>query len=244
MTGADTRSHAIETARKLLRLRDRAGTPAEAQAAAHALARLLDRHRIAVAELEAGGSQPAEPFVADKGRPLYEYRRVTVWRRDLGLVLCEHFGVACWVRARQRPGHARECAMHLCGRPSDIELVRGLYTWLGAEIVRLGECYCSRRGVRFRSSWQRGFVAGVEQQLRSAREQAKAESSFAMVLYSRGEDARRYMESLLELQKTCWRSRADTHQLAYLDGLEQGSAIHLGERIAEPDRKELPWSAS
>ena len=59
----------LEKAKKLLALRDRAGTRGEAEAAARALAKMLDKHRITMAELQAHDGN-VESIVADQETPL------------------------------------------------------------------------------------------------------------------------------------------------------------------------------
>lgn len=241
----EPRESAIDTARKLLRLKDRAGTPAEALAAARALSKLLDKHRIAVTELEMDGSQDAEPFEAAKDDPLYEFKRVQPWKRDLGSVLAKHFGCAYWQRTRKfHTGQTSEHAMCLCGRPSDIALVRGMYTWLTGEIAQLSVTHCRGEGARYSNSWRKGFVTGVDIQLTATRDELQAKTTAAMVLYGREEQAQKYLQSVFEQMGTItWKSSVRADRTAYFAGLRVGKTSPLGPRLqgaeAEPDQLPL-----
>lgn len=234
--------HAIDKARKLLRLRDRAGTPAEAAAAAKALAKMLDKHRLDIAELEAEGKQLPEGFMADEKRPLASWKRIEPWRRDLALVLAEHFGVCCWQQGFRRPGQCMHHQLCLCGRPSDVQLVRGMYHWLGAELTRLCIIYCRGKGRRYARSWRDGFVTGIERQLRAARAEVAETDSRAIVLYDRAREARDYLQEMFGKLKTHkWSSKNAVDREGYFHGRDRGEAIHLGDRIGEPSQQELQW---
>lgn len=234
----------VALCRKLLRLQKRAATAGEAQAAAHALARLLDKHRLTLAQLEAAGERQPGACTADTDRPLYTWRRVEPWRYRLGAVLCEHYGVATWERRwRKWPGGSpRDSGMYLCGTVEDVALVRELFAWLVPEALRLAAPECRGRGRVYRNSWLEGFVAGLHHQLKLARaaaeEQARAEGQRTAALVLWGEHARRAEEALAAaalgpLNTYTARSQARLRRDAYLGGVEAGAVIHLGGRLAE-----------
>jgi hypothetical protein len=229
------RQGAVEKARKLLRLKERAGSEFEAIAAARALAALLDKHRIAIAELEASGQRLPEPFAADPDRPLYAFIRSRPWRRELCFALGDHFGVALWRRTRIWKGGDREHGICMCGRPSDIELLRDMYEWLCSEIVSLSAEQCAGRGPAYANSWRRGFVHGVHKQLASLRDATRECSCVAIELYGRLDKAREYLEALCEghVRK---RSDSPMNYPAYREGFARGALHHLGPRFGpEPE---------
>lgn len=236
----EKRDGILSKARKLLRLKERAGTKAEALAAARALARLLDKHRIEVAELEVADRQAPEGFTANKTQPLYEYKRVTPWRRELGFALCKHFGVALWQRTKlHRKGVPSDHSMCMCGRPSDIELVRSMYNWLTSEIECLSVGACSGMSRSYANSWRRGFAYGVHKQLEDLRSELSEEHPSAMVLYSRQDDARQFLDALLEPKgpgdrkpaTIRWRDRGAHDAYGFASGYMRGKQHHLGERL-------------
>lgn len=240
------RDNVLSKARKLLRLKERAGTTAEALAAARALAKLLDKHRIEVTELELSAVQQPESFVANKDEPLYEYRRVTTWRRELGFALCKHFGVALWQRTAVYHGErSSDHSMCMCGRPSDIELVRAMYDWLTSEIEALAVSACAGMGRGYANSWRRGFAHGVHKQLEDLRSELSEAHAGAMILYGREEAAKSYLDALLAPKKPGemkpaiirWRDRSSIDQYGFASGFVRGQSHHLGEHLdaAEPE---------
>lgn len=234
--------HVIDKARKLLQLRERAASAGEAAAAAKALAKLLDKHRLDVAELELDSKQQPEGIVADDKRPLASWKRIEPWRRDLALVLAEHFGVCCWQQGLRRPGQAIEHHLCLCGRSSDVELVRGMYHWLGAELVRLCASACHSKGARYARSWRDGFVTGISRQLHAARGEIAQTNTQAIVLYDRAREAREHLLGLFgKLKPVQWSAHNEVDRQAYFQGRDRGDALHLGERIDSPPQQEMRW---
>lgn len=234
----------IEKAKKLLALRDRAGTRAEAEAAARALARILDKHRITMAEI-ATQKGDDETIVADAKLPLIEWRRAVAWRRSLINALCAHYGVACW-RAKRYIGHARDgrrryvYAMHLCGRPSDVALVRYLFAWLSTELARISEVECAGRGNSFKNSWMLGFAEGINQQLNAAREEiAKEMGDGALALLNRQQEAMMALEQQIKgltTIKYSMRIHGDAHEA----GKKHGKSHHLGDKLDTGNARALP----
>ena len=225
----------VRTARKLLALRERAGSPGEAQAAAAVLAAYVDKHRIAVSEIEEKtGSE--EGVTLDEKRPLLVFRSTRPWRLALCAVLCDHYGVAWWQRteATGRDGRGRvfERAVYLCGRPSDIELVRHFFAWLSAEAVALSRLRVKgqRRG---RASFLAGFAVGLGKQLRAGRRRMEDESSRALVLRSRLSRAKDHLTNAFDLSPFPGRQMRSL-QLdgpAFDAGVASGEAMHLGKRM-------------
>lgn len=234
----------IEKAKKLLALRDRAGTRGEAEAAARALAKMLDKHRITMAQLqtEAGNVESA---VADEKTPLIVWRRAAAWRRTLIDALCDHYGVAHW-RAKRLVGFTRNGrkkyshAIHLCGRPSDVALVRHLFAWLSAELTRIGNAECAGHGFSFKNSWMLGFAEGINKQLNQAREEVVQDmGDAAMVLQTRADEAMRALEDqirgLSHLSYT-----VSYRPAAYAAGQRRGVAHHIGDKLDTGNARALP----
>lgn len=236
----------IEKARRLLRLRDRAATAGEAQAAAHALARMLEKHRITVAELEMRGAGGAEAMVADKSRPLVRYQRLSHWRARLVEVLCEHYGIAFWRRShvsgtdskgRIRSNHA----IHLCGRPSDVATVRHMFAWLSGEAERLGRKECDGKGTIAHNNWRTGFVEGLDEQLKQARGSiAFGHDEAAIILRERQSEAFDFLRIELDHlgYKTLYRRFAHDEE-AHAAGKRRGRAQHLGDSLDDEQKSNL-----
>lgn len=218
----------IDKARKLLQLRGRAATPGEAQAAARVLALLLDKHRLQVADLELQGAADPEAIHIDE-RPLVRDRlRIARWQSQLIGVLCEHYGVARWRRIARKSGHA----IHLCGRSSDIEMVRYMFGWLTVEAERIVQTECAGQHRIAFASWRDGFVQGIEHQLLLARQVARSGSGPAgLVLRDRFEQAEKFMEKNVKLSPFRRRSKHRINNRAHLAGMRRGKEQHLGPKL-------------
>lgn len=228
----------IGRARKLLRLRDRAGTAGEAQAAARALGKLLDKHRLTVAEVELRDSASTPVLISED--PLISFGRLPKWRSALARKLCRHYGVAFWRRKYEdganRRGHRRyRYAIHLCGRAEDIEMTRFMFTWLSAEAERLSHAECSGWGGVTHNSWRAGFVDGIAKQLRAARETvAEGKAEAALVLFGRYEAAAEHMRKRVTGLQSKTRVRRWTEDAtARAAGQERGERQHLGKSLSE-----------
>jgi hypothetical protein len=242
----------IEKARRLLQLRDRAATPGEAQAAARALAKMLDKHRISIAELEMRGDQDAEPMAVDEREPLLKYTRLPLWKKDLIHALCKHYGVACWrngkVQGYTLRGHRKvSYAMHLCGRKSDMDMVRYMLAWLSTETENLSRQECEGLGSVSHNSWRRGFVKGIKKQLQMARDDvASTSSDAALVLRKRRDDASDFLHKMVDLTG---KPKKSYHRLyhdpdAHAAGVRRGQAQHLGDRLDSGLHRALPSGGS
>lgn len=235
----------LEKAKKLLALRDRAGTRGEAEAAARALAKMLDKHRITMAQLHTQGDGGAESAIADEKTPLIVWRRAVTWRRSLIETLCKHYGVAHW-SAKRLVGFTRDGrkkyskAVHLCGRPSDVALVRHLFAWLTVELTRIGSAECAGHGTAFKNSWMLGFAEGIDEQLNQAREEVMQDmGDAAMVLQSRADEANRALEE--QVQGLCTIGYTMSYRPeAYAAGQRRGAAHHLGEKLDTGNARALP----
>jgi hypothetical protein len=239
----------IEKARKLLQLRDRAATPGEAQAAARALALMLDKHRITVAELEMRDGEHGEPMAADESNPLLTFTRMPRWRSQLIAVLCRHYGVAAWqksayigrsMRGRRKLQHA----IHLCGRASDVDMVRHMFSWLSAEAERLAHQECVGHGAVVYNSWRSGFVVGIDTQLCSVREAVtEHHTEAALVLQSRHQQAAEHLASCVKILETTTHYRFLHSEAAHAAGKKRGESQHLGDRLDAGVCRALPEQA-
>lgn len=234
----------IDKAKKLLALRDRAGTQGEAEAAARALSKLLDKHRITMAELETKQGR-VESIVANEKYPLIAWERAVAWRRALIDTLSKHYGVAHW-RARKHVGYTRSLGkryrttIHLCGRQSDIDLMRYMFAWLSCEIVRIAEVACAQHGRSFKRSWMFGFVEGLDAQLKASRQEVlKTVGETAMVLLTRLDEAERAMVEQVSGLKTISytvRYNGPGHEA----GQRRGLSHHLGDKLDCGNTRALP----
>lgn len=224
----------LQTAQRLLALRDRAATPGEAQAAATALARLIEKHRLSIVEIEAYSGVSSEGIIVDDV-PVIVTERHSAWRQQLLFSLCAHYGVVAWQKKRAVHGAKRQRWLReqcLCGRSDDIETVRFMYAWISADAVRLSKEFS--RGSRGRRAWLVGFASGIEAQLRAVRQESFSTTSShtcAMVLARNSHAAeflRRALGSKLQDEKSNWKA---VNRTAYVNGQTHGASHHLGEYL-------------
>lgn len=210
-----TPEHILKKARDLVRLRDRAGNKSESLAAAKALAKLIEKHRIQMAELEE--HVPFEDFDFPE-RPLMQYHRATSWRRHLSNILGQHYGVA--VVERRFPD--RSCSVCLCGKPSDIAVLRFMFRFLQEEMDRLVNQ--DARGLRAQTAWREGFVMGIKDQLDEARKEAQqGHPRAAMVLRCRQNQAIEALKTKLgRTPDTVVRNKQVKDLLSFANGYARG----------------------
>ncbi len=141
---------------RVKRLQERAGTPAEAEAAAAALIKLLTKHNLTAAEFDHRAERsPQDDYV----QRLFDLGGRTSWQRDL----LDHIAQNNFCRAVHVLGRDKS---YLVGEPRNIQVVRDLYTYLRREVDRLAD----RAWEEARSSspawispreWKRSYRTGV-----------------------------------------------------------------------------------
>ena len=134
-------------------------------------------------------------------------------------------------------------SLHLCGRPSDMSMVRYMLAWLSTEIERLSRQECEGMGAVSHNSWRRGFVSGLSKQLRMARDDvASASSDAALVLRKRRDEAYDFLRGAIENLTDAKRSyhRVYHDRQAHAAGERQGLSQHLGDRLDSGVHRALP----
>jgi len=228
-----TEPNIIEKAKKLLALRDRAGTQGEAEAAAFALAALLEKHRLSMAELEEDGKESVDGGFVDDEVALDSSGRLSSWRRQLMNSLSKHYGVALWWRSSWVDGR-RVKKTYMCGKPDDIAIMHFMYNWLCVEILRVSQQNCEGYGRKYNNSYKLGFVSGIHTQLRKAREQETKEvkESIALVLRDRKDlatDALNKLRPGLKVSKR--QKKCFIDPFAFSSGRQRGKIHHLGKSL-------------
>lgn len=239
-------SAVFEKAKKLLVLKERAATAGEAKAAAFALGKLLDKHRVSMAELEMTGNAPVESAYADQENPLMEFSKIPNWERNLVEINCKQYGVQWW-RRRTPVGYTSNgkrkftSAIFLCGRSGDMDMVRYMFAWLSTEALRISESECAGKGRRFTNSWLVGFVDGINTQLQAARAEVAqhTHSDTGIVLRRRIVDAQRALDEAIKpsFNKVYFRVK---DQQAHRAGQRRGEQHHLGETLDSGAHRALP----
>jgi hypothetical protein len=229
--GDRTAKELLDKARKLWNLKERAGTEGEALAATKALAKFVDKHRLEIATVEGLGAPTSETMAFEEDEPLMVYKRRTTWRYDLAGIFCEHYGVMFVLRSRV----GGDKKIILAGRKTDIEMVRYMFRWLEPQVEMLAH-QSGARGRTEKNSWRLGFVWGLNQQLKEAREEAVAgDPSGAMVLRCRAREAMNWMkeERGKELPQVVERGSIFCDGHWFGKGKEMGQTHHLGKSLEQ-----------
>lgn len=225
-----TTAAVIEKVQKLLAL-SKSQNANEAAAAAAAANRLIDQYRLSEADLEIAGQ--AEELLDEDDSYIYESGKVTPWKVSLVRVLADHYGLSYW-NDNYYPEGRKVSRYKLVGRKSDIVVARYMFSWLLLECQRLSDQHAKGQGRIYVASYCRGFVAGVAEQLRGSREEAKktASTSAIIKLDSRAKEAEEFMYRLhnnLRVVKS--KSQSYTDPNAFSAGQTSGRNIHLGQSL-------------
>ncbi|MFA4971485.1 MAG: DUF2786 domain-containing protein [bacterium] len=218
-------SPVLDKVRKLLRLAQ-SSNENEAAAAMGAAQRLIDEHRLSVAELEASGQEPSEPMV-EAGEVLMEGSRVATWKVRLMLALVKANGCSMWF---SRPRYTRVTTYQFVGRKSDVESVKYLLAYALNELGRLAEAQCRGMGRSAFASWYLGAVAGIREKLEAAKQEVRATASTSAlaVIDKRQGEAQAFREALTNGTKTVAVRSSISDACAYNRGLEAGRSLNLG----------------
>jgi Protein of unknown function (DUF2786) len=249
----------IEKIKKLRALSRKAGTPAEAEAAAAIADKLLQEYGLAEAQLQASGDKPAETI--DEHTFTTFAARAPTWQRILASGLIRHYDCASYLiwlyRSPEGIPFDRPClSQRIIGRPSDIEAARYMFNWLVVEIERLAQLNAGQ-GRSWLDSFRRGAVQGVLSKLyeskKAAREEVAAKARVAeainpdvakttstgLAIYDRRkEEAKAKLYELhpdIKKQEkrsrggTAWRSASNYD--GFRQGREAGGNIHVGASL-------------
>lgn len=199
----------------------------EAAAAANAANRLIDQHRLSMADLASDATE-VDPMMEDPG-VLYETGRVVPWKEALASNLARHYGCAIWINSVYPKGR-KVSRYRLVGRKSDLAIVNYMYAYLSAECARLCEKEAHGRGKVFANSYCVGFVAGIREQLAASRKEAEKEATGTAIvaINNRHKEADAFMRTLYNLRTVRSSTQAQTDYRAFNAGLQQGRNTHLG----------------
>lgn len=188
-------SNPIETIlRKVRALRElaKSANVHEAAVAAAKADRLIQKHRLDEAAIEAAGYTAEAPTRDPEG--VYFGERQVVWKKTLLLILVQHYGCASF---NERLATAIGWTTYVVGRPSDTAIVRYMFAWVTSEIVRLlGASGFTER--KSRASFCKGAVMGFYEALETSAKEARAQatSTAPVLLDGRSKEAERTVVAL------------------------------------------------
>ncbi len=229
-------SKLIETLTKVLALCDSPNEGEAANAAGH-LARLLEKHNLTVAELEAAGQEVAA--IIEKRIPLSK-GAPSGWRTHLALDLAETY--FCQVMLGSAGPSRRTSALFFVGRPDNVATLNAVYEFLVKQLCRMSRE--SRREhieiwneVVNANQWQASFCAGAIYRIgeRLEAERATRGSQVQALVLQRDREAREYVdENYPDLDEREVGANA-SHPDAIREGAMAGDFINLKPLLDDGD---------
>lgn len=204
----------------------------EAAAAAAAANKLIDQYRLSMIDLEFEDSSISEPIEEDV-EPVYETGRLTQWKINLVSVLASHYGCYVYNNCTYSSGrkHSRLC---LVGRRSDIAIHKYMFNWLQLECTRLSAKETKGLGKVFADSYCKGFVSGIQTQLKASRIEVVKDTNDASLvkINQRSAEAEQYLLSNKKLSQDKYKSHSKVNKFAFALGLDKGNSVHLGQSLS------------
>jgi hypothetical protein len=160
----------------LLKLAERAGTPAEAEAAASKAAALMEQFGIerdvAIATSNEKEESP-EVYGSDAAliSPDQGAKYIPQWKQRLGYDLMRLHGCMGYTSRNWMTGQK---TFAIVGRPSDVATVRYLFAYIIEQCERLTEEYGKGRGKSWCTDFRLGLVRGVTRAIAKAQSEQQA----------------------------------------------------------------------
>lgn len=231
-------SNIIDQILKLRNLGKGSANENEAMAAMRAADKLINKHRITESMLDEADPSKKQTAKQDEF-VLYESGRITKWKSDLAVILSKHYDCAIFNDASRATGRLVS-RYRLVGVPSDMEIVRYMFSWLVNEINTLGGIVARGQGKIYAASYAEGVVRGINLQLDLAKEDQVIEAehtgqtSALVKLDERAEEAEKTLRIIHPMLK---RSHATTKRrvnvTAMNHGIRDGKQIHLNKGLPD-----------
>jgi hypothetical protein len=209
----------------------------EADAAAKAADRLIAKHRISEAELDASNPNKKLNPLKDSNI-LYESGRITAWKSTLAVILARHYGCAIINDAITNPANNRKLNQYrMVGIESDMEIVRYMFGWLVNLIDEMGKIVARGNGRIYAASYAEGVVNGIRLTLSEAKKEQVAEaaatgqSSALVKLDERFTSAQETLRSLYPRTSKSIRSKRRVNDDARNRGIQDGKKIQLNKGL-------------
>lgn len=228
---------------------DRGATEHEAAAAASAMQKLIEQHRLDMSALDASESaaerEEAAERVGVQTDPLDEQKKGVTWRGLLAGSIARANGCKVfWDHGVRNNADGRlERVTRLCviGTPSRASAVRYLYAWLSREVDRLGAEAARGRGRSYGNAFRVGCVERVGARLeaaardgrreaeREARKAADGNSTALVRIDSRLARLEQEVDAVREVERNLGLRSAGSFRITNSGGYSAGRAA--GDRV-------------
>lgn len=210
----------------------------EASAAAAMLQRLLDKHNLSVADLEAKGQ--SKPGVREQAHDLG--KAAFRWKLDLAEGIATHYYCAPLVSRRNK-------TVSFVGRPDNVEALTMLYAWLVDQIKRVAaedrRTHAEETGthvdpLRWQVNFGVGAVSRLVVRLDELKRQREADVTSQALVISHAAEVSDYLESTYGYRVDGQETAVERERRERWEARERTMA-ELKERDIEAYYRERPW---
>lgn len=225
----------IERIQKLLAL-SKSDNPNEAANAAALADKLINKHQISNAELQATSH---EQVPVDRYKdPIYSSARRTAWKAHLASALARHYDCAVYISFGHE-GRNKTSNYTLVGREEDCAIACFMFGWVSNEIERLAKKNAAGLGHNYSQTYCEGAGVGVLEKLRTEKEslrteaQAEGKGAAIVLLDKKAMEARQKMQQLVpNLGRSAGLGGASNKNgMAFNSGREAGRNMNIGKGL-------------
>lgn len=223
-----THAEVLLAVKRLYALARANGSEHEAKAATLAAERLIQKHRLSMAEIETAetGREPVTQEAPD--------RPVGLWRNALAGALMKRYSCS---------GVVSGSKLHVFGTASDLAIWRLQYDRIGDLVTYLSSRAAAGRGRSWLNAYRVGMVAAIIQRL--VAESATEPATEAIVRLDQKSEASTEAAAQAFPNAITVRPRKRRFDgQAWRAGEEQGKQVHLGESMGPAVRGALPGGSS
>lgn len=216
----------------LLALSQNSTNAGESAAAAYAAQKLLEKHKLNLAEIEllTGAKQISEEIL-NCMTPLYSGKRIVAWKSDLAAVLAKFNSCKMYVG-----NEIDRIEFRLIGRQSDIDIVRYMFCSIASQIEAASDQALHKgkgAGKTFTNNFKHAAMREVLRRLDEARNEArkKASTNAIVLVDNRMKEVEDWQQKNYSLKKGRPRvqTRRDTNGV--LQGIIAGRNVSLNKGL-------------
>jgi hypothetical protein len=194
----------------------------EAALAASKAQEIIDRYNLRIDDIQQGNeTKEADENIVDFGQdPLHEVCQVdTLWTLRLSSIISRLNSCRIYYHTKQ----SGSAVLKIIGRPSDVQTVRYLFSWLEREVRRITRQECQGHSRRYQIDFRTGVVDTIYRKLTEQRKetfntvQREAVNPMALIrvqqsiakIEARGEAVEKWMEQNMKLRQPTFRKQTD-----------------------------------
>jgi hypothetical protein len=175
---------------------------------------------------------------------LYESARVIHWKNVLGKYLTRYYGCISWndcLFGATKSGR-KISRYRLVGRPTDMHIVRFMFSRIVTEIEQLSNTFCRGKGSIFAQSYDEGIVNGIILQMNLVKNEIEnnmINSGQSYILTSLNNRIIEAKETLIKFKPDLVSSnksiKRQINSSAFISGIEEGKTISANKKFSTND---------